>query len=266
MKGNFFTGFSYPFQTIGFIRRHPRLYAFIIMPFAINLVVFSTAVYLGLDFFNRIVSRYIPQGEAWFWLFFHYFLWTAAILLTMIMVFFCFTAIGCLIASPFNEILSEKTEALLTGKENREPFVLRIFLKDLARTLFDESRKIGLFFLGMVLLLLLNLLPGLGSALYAVLSTLWTIFFLVIEYTGYIFARKHKSFKEQHQFIMARKLLHLGFGTGLLCILAIPFLQFLCIPLGVVGATRLYCDAIEAAESDILPGSDGKASPPKKHG
>ena len=32
------------------------------------------------------------------------------------------------------------------------------------------------------------------------------------------------------------------FGTGIMGVLAVPFLQFLCIPLGVVGATQLWHD------------------------
>ena len=34
----------------------------------------------------------------------------------------------------------------------------------------------------------------------------------------------------------------LGFGTGVMGVLAVPFLQFFCIPLGVVGATQLWQD------------------------
>ena len=34
-----------------------------------------------------------------------------------------------------------------------------------------------------------------------------------------------------------------GFGASLLLVLAIPLFQFLCIPLGVVGGTRICFDA-----------------------
>jgi CysZ protein len=40
-----------------------------------------------------------------------------------------------------------------------------------------------------------------------------------------------------------------GFGTGIMGVLAIPFLQFLCIPLGVVGATQLWHDLSSSKES-----------------
>jgi uncharacterized protein involved in cysteine biosynthesis len=34
----------------------------------------------------------------------------------------------------------------------------------------------------------------------------------------------------------------LGFSCGVMALLAIPFLQLFCIPLAVIGATRLWCE------------------------
>jgi CysZ protein len=185
--------------------------------------------------------HHIPQGDAWYWAILSYFLWIVAILVTMVLVFFSFTVIGAIIASPFNDILSEKTEELLTGIPHEEPFVFKIFLKDAFNTVKDESKKILIFVILMVFLLPLNFLPG-GSLPYSVLTILLTIFFLVVEYTGYVFYRKHKTFREQRSFIFSQKFLMLGFGTGVMGVLAVPFLQLICIPLGVVGATQLWYD------------------------
>lgn len=238
---NFSLGFLYPFRAAGFIKSHPRLLKFIIIPFLINVVVLSGAVYWGLSFFNSVAVNYIPQGEAWYWAILSYFLWTLAVLITMVLVFFGFTVTGAIIASPFNDILSEKTEGILTGIPNDEPFVFKVFLKDAIQTVLDESKKIIIFVILMLLLLPLNLLPG-GSLPYSVLTILLTVFFLVVEYTGYVFYRKHLTFRDQRRFIFSEKFLMLGFGTGVMGILAVPFLQFFCIPLGVVGATRLWFD------------------------
>ena len=238
---NFSQGFFYPFRAGKFIRNHPVLLKYIIVPFLINFVVLSLAVFWGLSFFNSVVVHYIPQGDAWYWVILSYFLWALAILMTMILVFFGFTVTGAIIASPFNDILSEKTEEILTGIINEEPFVFKIFLKDALQTVMDESKKIFIFVILMLLLLPLNLIPG-GTLPYSILSVLLTVFFLVVEYTGYVFYRKHLTFRDQRRFIFSQKFLMLGFGTGIMGVLAVPFLQFLCIPLGVVGATQLWHD------------------------
>jgi CysZ protein len=240
---NFSRGFFSPFYALRFILDHRRLLKYILIPFTINLVVFSLAIYLGLDFFNSFISHHIPQGEVWYWFLLNYLLWIIAFLLTAVLVFFTFAVVGNLIASPFNDILSEKTEAILTGRQGEEPFRLTVFLQDARRTLFDETRKMLLFVLVMVLLLLLNLIPVVGSVLYPVLSAGLTIYFLAVEYTGYTFTRKHLSYKDQRGYIFKNKSLLFGFGTGLLLVLAIPLFQFLCIPLGVVGGTRICFDA-----------------------
>lgn len=238
----FAAGFFSPFRAGRFLLSHPGLLRFVFIPFFINTAVFAGAVWAGLHFFNTTVVHYIPQGDAWYWVLLTYLLWLVAVLLTLVLVFFGFSAVGNLIASPFNDLLSERTEALLTGQSLAEPFSLRRFLHDAWRTLVEESKKIIVFLAGMGVFLLLNLIPVLGTFLYAALSVLWTLTFLAVEYTGFLASRKRMGFAAQRRYLFERKLLMLGFGSGLLCLLAVPFLQFLCIPLGVVAATRLWCE------------------------
>ncbi len=235
----FMKGFFYPLEAGRFLRLHPSLIRYIIIPFAINVSVFGLAVYLGISIFHTTVMPLIPQGDVWYWVILAWLLWVLAVLITAILVFFTFTAIGVLIASPFNDLLSERTEETLAGKRHEEPFVLRAFLADSRRIVINEGKKIILFVLGMALLLFLNLIPGLGPFLYSLLSLLFTIFFLVVEYTGYVLVRRRLSFRDQRRFILSRPFLMLGFGSGVLCLLAVPFLQFFCIPLAVIGATQL---------------------------
>lgn len=253
---NFGRGFSYPFHAGRFIRRHPRLLQYILVPFSINVGAFCLVVYFGLRFFNDIVIRYLPQGEAWYWAFLYYTLWMFAALVTMVLVFFSFTVIGNLIASPFNELLSARAEELLTGRPLTEAFSFGAFVKDTARILAYESKKISVFVLGMLFLLLLNLFPGGSALLYSPLSVLWTMFFLVVEYTGYVFSRRRLPFAAQRHFIFSRKALALGFGAGILCLLAIPLLQFFCIPLGVVGAVQLCNDSNLDGKETFAPPAD----------
>jgi len=247
----FAAGFFSPFQAGRFLLQHPGLIRFILFPFSINILVFTAAVWGGLHFFSTTVTHYIPQGEAWYWALLTYLVWVVAVLLTMVLVFFSFSLIGTLLASPFNDLLSERTEELATGLRPEQPFQLRRFLLGALTTLVDEGKKALVFLAGMVLLLLLNLLPGLGTVLFGVLSVLWTLVFLVIEYTGSIASRKGLRLAAQRRYLMRRKLAMLGFGCGLLCLLAVPLLQFFTIPLGVIAATRLWCADPPEAEPEV---------------
>ena len=240
----FATGFSYPFRAGHFLIANPRLLVFVIIPFLINTVVFAVAVWFGLDFFEETVTAMLPQGDAWYWAILYYFLWLVAIVATMVICFFLFAVVGNLIASPFNDLLSEKTELLVTGMQKEEPFQLVVFVKESLHLLLDEILKIAAFVAGMLILFILLLLPAVGPALYSFLSIVWTALFLVVEYTGFIFARHNLKFSDQRRFIRERKLASLGFGLGALCLLAIPFLQFFTIPLGVVGAVHFWYDSL----------------------
>lgn len=240
--GGFAKGFSYPFRAGHFLISRPRLYPFVLIPFLINLVVFSLAVWFGIDYFESLLGWMTPENDAWWWPLVQYLFWIVAVLLIAILVFFLFAVVGNLIASPFNDLLSEKTEELVTGQRSDEPFALGRFLRESVHTLLDELIKISAFVGGMLALFVLFLLPAVGPLLYSALSVLWTALFLVVDYTGYIFSRHKLLFKDQRQFIGRHKLASIGFGTGALCLLAIPFLQFFTIPLGVIGAVHFWND------------------------
>lgn len=249
--GQFSRGFFCPFRSLQLLRSRPRLIFYVLIPFLINFAVFTGAVYLGLDFFGSTVVEYIPQGDAWYWSILYWFLWVVAVLLTAVLVFFSFTVVGNLIASPFNDLLSERTEEILTGRASNEPFSLARFLSDAGKTVLMEAKKMSIFVVVMLLILPLNLLPGVGSALYTFLAISLTLFFLCVEYLGFIMVRKRQYFKDQRRFIFDRKFLMLGFGCGVMAVLAIPFFQFLCIPLAVIGATSLWCDEQDLFKDDI---------------
>lgn len=237
----FIVGFFSLWNAFRFVAKNPSLYKYIAIPFVINVVVFCGSVYWGFDLFGDFVGQYFAPYDTWYWQVVAAAVKLLAALITLVVVFFTFTVVGNLIAAPFNDLLSEKTEALLTGRLNGEPFSLRQFGVDLWRVMKDEVRKMSIFILLMILILAFNFLPGIGSAFYAVCSIVLTVFFLIVEYTGYVFSRKHLGFTEQRHFIYSNKMSTLGFGLAVMCMLFIPFVQFLTIPIAVVAATQICC-------------------------
>lgn len=238
----FTRGFSYPLRAAKFLAKRPSLLKYLAIPFFINVLVFSLSVYFGLDMFEGLLETYAPSTEVWYGVILYYLAWTVALLLTTVVVFFSFTVIGNLIASPFNELLSERTECLKVGALPDERFSVGRFWGEAKNALLVEVKKLAVFVIGMLLLLAINLIPGIGSAIYAVLAPLFTLLFLVVEYMAFVLMRKQLSFAEQRRYVSKRPIMMLGFGCGIFCLLAIPFLQFFCIPLAVVGATLLWCD------------------------
>ncbi len=239
----FIRGFSYPLRAAGFFTRHPVLLKYLALPFLINLTVFSVTVYFGLGLFQGMLETYAPGTDVWYGVLLYYLAWTVALLLTTVIVFFSFTVIGNLIASPFNELLSERTEIIRSGPLADERFTLGRFWQEAKYAVVVECKKILVFSACMLLLFGINFVPGIGPLIYAVLAPALTLFFLVVEYMAFVLMRKKMNFKEQRRYIFQRPLLMLGFSCGVFCLLAVPFVQFFCIPLAVVAATLLWCDS-----------------------
>ena len=110
------------------------------------------------------------------------------------------------------------------------------------QTVLMEAKKMSIFVVAMLLILPLNLVPGVGNGIYTILAVSLTLFFLSFEYLGFVMVRKRKFFSEQKSYIFARKFLMLGCSCGVMALLMIPFFQMLCIPLAVIGITRLWCE------------------------
>lgn len=239
---SFSRGFGYPLRAVGFLLKRPRLLKYLAIPFVINLLVFSLSVYFGLDLFETLLDAYVPENEVWYGMILYYLAWVVALLLTTVVVFFSFTVIGNLIASPFNELLSERVEALQVGRQPDERFSVGRFWKEAKYALLVEVKKLAVFSICMLLLLFVGLVPGVGQIVYAILAPAFTLFFLVVEYMAFVLMRKQLSFAQQRRYITSRPILMTGFACCVFCMLAIPFVQFFCIPLAVVGATLLWCD------------------------
>lgn len=239
---SFTRGFSYPLRAVKYLGNKPGLWKYLAIPFVINLLIFTLSVYFGFDLFQGLLETYAPSTEVWYGVILYYLALTVAMLLTAVVVFFSFTVVGNLIASPFNELLSEQTEALKVGSQPDERFSVGRFWTEAKHAVWVEVKKLSVFIICMLLLFSINLVPGIGSLIYAVLAPIFTLFFLAVEYLAFVLMRKQLTFKEQRRYITGRPVLMAGFACGIFCLLAIPFVQFFCIPLAVVGATLLWCD------------------------
>ena len=84
----FARGISYPLRAVRLFRQNPGLLRYLAIPFLINLLVFSGAVYFGVDMFQGVLETYAPSTDVWYGVFLYYLAWTTALLLTTVVVFF----------------------------------------------------------------------------------------------------------------------------------------------------------------------------------
>ncbi|MCU7931947.1 MAG: sulfate transporter CysZ [Candidatus Thiodiazotropha sp. (ex Codakia rugifera)] len=237
MANNPLTGAGYLMRGLGLITK-PGLRPFVLIPLIINIIVFSLLIWLGIDQFEQLMDRFLPDDESWLaWL--RWLLWPLFAIALLLTIFYTFTVIANLIAAPFNGLLAEKVELFLGGEIPNQPTNAKQIVKDVVPSLLSEMRKILYFLLRAIPLLILFLIPVLNIAA----PFLWMAFsawFLAIEYGDYPMANHNLVFKEQHRRLKQARLSSLSFGGGLTLMMMVPILNFVAMPAAVAGATLFW--------------------------
>lgn len=220
----------------------PGLRLFVIIPIAINVLLFTASLWVLAEQFSPLVEQwlsYLPGWLEWLeWLF-----WLLFAIAAVLLVFYTFSIIANLIAAPFNGLLAEAVEKHLTGQPLPPGSSLITTLKDAPAAIFDELRKLGYFLLRAVPLLLLSWLV---TPLPWILFTAWM---MAVEYCDYPMGNHEIRFAEQRARLGQRKLLSFGFGAATLTATLVPLLNFLVMPAAVAGATALWVDHLKQTPS-----------------
>lgn len=238
-----FGGLSLPRAALSFLWRHKRLWPLALAPFLINLALFAAFFWLAYDRFQQWVLSLVPVGEGWWWAALYYLLIVLAVLVLLVVMVYLFAVVGNLLACPFLELLTRRVEMAAAGRLPEGPGQgMRAFFGEVLRVGGQQIKKVLLYVLVMGLLLLLNLAPGIGTAVYGVLAWLATCYFLVLEFVDYPLDRRGLSLGRKLAYVWRLRLAGLGFGAALFIQSIIPVLNLLLLPLGAVGATLLYLD------------------------
>jgi len=233
-SNNPLTGAMYLLRGLHLVTR-PRLRRFVIAPALINAVLFAAVIWFASGWTFDFARELLPGWLDWL----SFVLVPIFLLISAIVVFFTFTLVANLLASPFNGILAEAVESRLTGHEPR-PSSISSILREAGVAIRSELRKLGYILIRIVPLLLLFFVPVIGPMLWAVFSA-WMLAFTYIDYPmgnhGYAFPR-------QREILLERRWMALGFGLAVMAAMAIPVVNFFVMPCAVAGATAMWVDAI----------------------
>jgi CysZ protein len=235
-KNNPVTGFNYLVRGLGMLTR-PELRPFVIVPLLVNILVFSLMIWGGVILYEQLINQFLPESD---WLVvLRLLLWLIFVIGGGLIIFYTFTVVANLIAAPFNGLLAEKTEALLTGQAPSAPG--GGIIKDLVPSILSELRKLSYFIFWAVLLLILLFIPVIGI----VAPFLWLAFnawFMALEYADFPMGNSGLKFKEELNIMKRIRLTNLGFGGGVTVMMAVPPLSFVAMPAAVIGATIMWCE------------------------
>ena len=238
------TGIRYFFAGVGLLNK-PGIRRFVIIPLLLNVVIFSSVFWLGIQWFDRIISTWLPTWLAWA----EFILWPLFALAYFLLVFYLFALLANVIAAPFNDLLAEKVEHYLRGSEPSNPTSNVEFMVGISRSVSNELSKLAYFLLRSLPLLLLFLIPGLNL----IAPFVWFFFsawMLALEYLDYPFSNHDSEFKQTRKTIRTKRNRCLGFGGVITAFNMVPILNFIVMPSAVAGATVFYVKEFQAIEME----------------
>jgi CysZ protein len=144
-----------------------------------------------------------------------------------------------LLAAPFNDLLSERTEVILGTWEPR-PFSLGFVLRDAGHTVLLEAARLGIKAAWLLPLFLVSLLiPVIGQVIYIVVGGCLLARFLGMDYVDWVLARRGYTWKERFAFARRHRPALVGFGSAMILLLLIPLGFVVFWPAAVTGGTML---------------------------
>ncbi|MEP5569578.1 MAG: sulfate transporter CysZ [Halioglobus sp.] len=242
MKGNVVGGVGYLVEGAKLLG-HPSLRLFVLVPLTINILIFGTLVGYGFSYLADFMERWLSGIPDWL-SFIEWILWPLIGITFSLITGYLFTAVALIIASPFNGLLAEKAEELVTGKPVSGPEGLANALMLVPRGIIRELAKLMYYVPMAAFVLLVTFIPGLN----AVAPVLWFLlgaWMMSIQFVDYPMDNHQLSFGDVKEAVRSRRLSSMGFGGIVALCTGIPIVNFFVVPAAVVGATLLWCKELD---------------------
>jgi CysZ protein len=213
---------------------------FVLVPLLINFILFSVAIGYLLNELGLHINWIVAQLPSWLtWL--EFFIYPIALMLLLFVFSLVFTSAANWLAAPFNGVLAERVEQLLSGQQPPKENITAI-IKAIPHTLIREWKKlwyfvprfIGFFLIGFIL-------PGIGQIIWF----LFIAWVLAIQYCDYAFDNNKRNFDTMRYVLRHNKSACFGFGACVSIFTMVPFVNLLVMPVAICGATAMWVDELK---------------------
>lgn len=227
----------------------PDLRLFILIPFVINLGIFSILSYWAVGQFSELLELLLGSLPEWLVAVTQWLLSFIFGLILLITMGYTFTLVANLIAAPFNGLLAEKIEIKLTGQapppENILSMLFRTLGRELRKWLYFIPRSLGV----LILCAILFFIPPLNLCI-PFISFIWGAWCMAIQYTDYPIDNHQLDFNVVKQKVSTHRYSCFGFGSCVMLASSIPIINFFIMPVAIAGATALAIENKMLTETD----------------
>lgn len=265
--------FFLPVEAARLLWRERSLWGPAAVPFAISAVLLVGALAAVVRYAASLyafVGSWIPEVAVegvleWLWMGPLLVLGHAAAALLFLLVAVAILVgaylVASLVAAPFHEILSRRVEALVAGRVEEAEGSWREVLRDAARSVREELRRLTFFLAVQGALAAIGfLVPGAGL-LTAPAMVLVTLVFLPLDYASYLLDRRRVlDFRAKRRWALDHAAAMLGYGSAAFVLCLVPGLNLAAMPVLVVGGTLLALR--HPPLSRTAPARDARAESP----
>lgn len=235
--GDFAAGANYLRRGFGLVARK-ELRPYVVVPILVNTLVFSAVIGIGIYSYVLLLDALLSDGSGWWIELVRALLWLLFAVIGGVIVFFTFTVLANLVAAPFNGLLAERVDRLISAAAP-EDAASKNWLAHAAGAVADELRKLLHYLLILAPGLVLWWVPVLNLAvpIYWVMVAVWMS---ALEYLSYPMENHGIGFREARKQLRQHRLLSLGFGASVVLASVVPLVNFLVMPAAVAGATLMW--------------------------
>jgi len=238
MKGSIARGAGYLTRGARLLN-HPSLRPFVLIPLAINVLIFGSLIGVSFNYMSDLMDWMLSRIPDWLH-FIEWILWPLIGITVSLITGYLFTSVALIIASPFNALLAEKAEELITGQPVTSLEGLGAALLAMPRSILREILKLLYYIPMAIFALLLSFIPGIGAVAWLLLGA-WM---MSIQFVDYPMDNHQLSFAKVKAAVRSRRLSSMGFGGVVALCTGIPLVNFFVVPAAVVGATLLWCEEL----------------------
>jgi CysZ protein len=238
---------------VGVLNAHPRLWKWIIAPALVTgllIVGLIIGILHVVDPVSSWIVQHLPSVIAHL----------ASSLVTILIVvallagaLLVFVPVAGIIAGPFNEMLSEQIEAVLTGRPSA-PFSLRAFGRGFALGVVHGVRRVLATLVGLALVFALGFVPVIGTIAAMLLAAWLAAHGAAYDSYDAVLARRALSYRDKMVYLARHRQRTLGLGATVAALLLVPGVNLVVLGLGAAGATVAALTLEGAAR---VPGANG---------
>lgn len=241
------SGFGY-FMMGWYLITQSGLRRFVIMPIILNIILMLGLLGLFIAQAQNMIDwviGFLPDWLSWM----SAILFIVSFALILMLFYFSFTMLSGFIAAPFNGLLAEKVEKMLTGEVLIETSTWD-FIKDIPRMLAREWQKLCYSLPRYIILFLLSFMPLVGQSIVPIVAFIFGAWITAIQYCDYPFDNHKIPFKTMRFKLAQNRSQSLLFGTLVTLCTFIPIVNLVIMPVAVCGATAIWVDTYRKALYD----------------